>query len=157
MKRPSRDSTGRLTPSSDPSPGQDLADRAIRRKVDLLEARLRPLEPFAKFSVTRFVENLPGFARLMRLLAQSAVDICHMLVLRHTPAKPRSTYDVFDVCEQYGIISGEVLQPLLRQFVLIENGLDLDDADEVLRIHRELPQTVRAFRGFLRRCREYCP
>ena len=126
-----------------------VVEEALRRKLDRLEDRLASLHAFDGLSMSSFIEQLPGFERLMPLLAQSAIDICHSMLRRQTVHLPRSQYDIMDACEQLGVLPAPVIKSLARQVVLAERGYrDLDAADLLL-VQKQLPDASRAFRELL--------
>jgi uncharacterized protein YutE (UPF0331/DUF86 family) len=131
-----------------------ITDRALREKIDRMDSRLRALDPFMGISFSEFVKQVPGFERLMPLLAQSIVDISHSLLRRNTVKVPCSYFDIVASCARTGLFPPGLVKPIARQLLLIEGGGGSIDSAELLQIHRELPETRRTFESFLQRARE---
>ena len=127
----------------------------VMEKVDLLERRLASLRSFQDIELDDFIERLPGFERVMPLLAQSAVDICHAMLQRYTMRTTHSTVDIVSSCEHEGLLPPSVVGPLSRELVLIEAGYGRIDASELMGVHQGLPRTANTFRDFLDHVRDY--
>lgn len=130
------------------------AKALVVEKITLLEARLKSIDDFINLSVTEFIERLPGFERLMPLLAQSITDVCHTLVRHHADSAPRSLVDIVSACEKYGLFPAPFVRSLAQQLVVIDNGYERIDANDLLQIQKDLPETTRVFREFITRSRD---
>ncbi len=130
-------------------------DKALHDKLDLLAKRLEALAFFQDLSLQEFGENLPGYKRIMPMIATSVVDICHALIRRFTSYFPKSTYDVIDLCEQHGLVPTYLIKPLAVQLVLIDDGVDRIGPSEAHEIHKNIHRTTRTFRHFLDHSRDF--
>ena len=144
--------------SGKPIPSKEklfTTDRVLRDKIDLMAARLKCLNPFDCLSPDEFLEQIPGFSRLMPLLAQSVIDIGDSLLRRYTTELPHSYYDIIDSCEQRGILPASLVEPLARQLVLIEQGFEKVEVNTMKEMHRALPRITRTFEEFLKVARTF--
>jgi len=151
-EKPSGAESARIVPAGEKAL---IADGILREKVRLMDKRLKTLHSFEGLAPDRFAESLPALGRAMALLAQSAIDISHTLLRRYTTRVPRSYYDIVDSCEQRGLLSAALVKPLARQLVLADSGYEGIDAEDVARIHKGIPESVRVFQDFLDRAREF--